>query len=277
MRPCLKKAALPDRARTMSTPETKSTAPAPHASHDSWSACRDLRSFARFLVPVILLLVLDLWSKHWVFANLGPNEVVTVLSGVLEFRRSLNAGAVFGSFEGMVSVFIGASIVALLFVFYLFASSSRSQRLLHVCLGMILAGAIGNLYDRAFMKADVVIFSAGGGIAHTHIGRVLSDESDPIVRVGSFPEGADVTEYEAGQIVSVRKQGVVRDFIKFVPRFPAWIPKLGGVDVWPWVFNVADAALVCGVIAMLGYAWFGQPAGSAARADGRAEKSASSP
>ena len=56
--------------------------------------------------------------------------------------------------------------------------------------------------------------------------------------------------------VTTRRQGVVRDFIKFVPHFPAWVPRLGGKEIWPWVFNVADAALVCGVCILLIHTWW---------------------
>ena len=33
------------------------------------------------------------------------------------------------------------------------------------------------------------------------------------------------------------------------------MPGLAGHDVWPWIFNVADASLVCGVVWMLLTCW----------------------
>jgi len=51
-------------------------------------------------------------------------------------------------------------------------------------------------------------------------------------------------------------EGGVRDFIKFLPRLPTWIPLVGGFDAWPWIFNVADALLVCGVAILLLNLWF---------------------
>lgn len=194
------------------------------------------------------VVALDLWSKSWIFANLGPDEVRAFVPGILEMRRSLNDGAVFGSFTGYVGVFIAASVLALLFVLYMFAHSGRKQRILHVALALILAGAIGNLYDRAFIQADVVEFP--GRNLPSFVGKVISTESDSHVLVGHWPEGSRVRKHEKDEVV-VRTQGVVRDFLKFIPRFPRSWPKIGGMDVWPWIFNVADTALVIGVALLM--------------------------
>lgn len=198
----------------------------------------------------MLLLIIDLWSKSAAFNRLAPDEGYNVFPGILEFRRSLNDGAVFGSFTGYVSVFIGASILALGFVLYLFRGSSPRQRLLHVALGLILAGALGNLYDRMFMIADVVVQKSRTGRDISTIGVIVSKPDDPVIRLGTWPEGDHVQTFRRSD-VTIRRQGVVRDFLKFLPRFPKWVPKLGGRDVWPWIFNVADAALVVGVAALL--------------------------
>ncbi len=59
---------------------------------------------------------LDLWSKAWVFSNLKANTARPFIPDVLVFHRSLNDGAVFGSFTGQVGLFIAASFFALGFV-----------------------------------------------------------------------------------------------------------------------------------------------------------------
>jgi|CXWL01.1.fsa_nt_gi lipoprotein signal peptidase len=219
----------------------QSTQPAPV------SARRSLSAHAIFWITVVLALVVDLWSKAWVFENLGAREIRTVIPGVLEFRRSLNDGAVFGTFSGRVGVFIVASLFALAFVLYLFLHSSARQRILHISLALILAGALGNLYDRAFMMADVVQHHDG---RLRFIGKVMDDGAGPTVRVGDWPDGGSPESYARAD-VDIHRQGVVRDFLKFVPVFPRSFPSLGGNDVWPWIFNVADAALVVGVIVLM--------------------------
>lgn len=226
----------------MSQPST-SALPTTHA----W---RDVSSHLRLWVVALAALALDLGSKHWAFTSLEPDAGYAVVDGVLEFRRSLNAGAVFGVFAGYVNLFVVASLAALAFVLYMFATSPRSYRVMHLALGLILAGAIGNLYDRTAMTADVVEFRGTSGEWMTFIGKVTNGPDDGFVRVEDWPEGGNPRTLSDGETV-VRTQGVVRDFIRFMPRFPAWVPRVGGRDVWPWVFNVADAALVVGVLTLL--------------------------
>jgi len=172
--------------------------------------------------------------------------------GVLEFHRSLNDGAVFGSLTGMTQLFVAASLCAFVFVLALFSGSSPKQRSLHVSLALVLAGALGNLYDRAFAQADVISFIDGRKV----IGTVIDQPDTTIVKVGAWPDGSGAARYAASDIAKLSRQGVVRDFIRFVPRFPTWVPRLAGRDVWPWVFNIADSALVCGVGILLINFWF---------------------
>lgn len=214
------------------------------------TARRNGSSHLRFWLPAIGLLWLDLGSKAWVFRNLKPEEVRPAFPGVLEFRRSLNDGAVFGSFSGYAGVFIVASLFALAFVLYLFINSSPRQRVLHVSLAMILAGALGNLYDRAFMAADVVRFREKTSDRMVSVIGKIVEQTAESVRIGDWPDGGRPQPFKRAE-VEVRRQGVVRDFIRFVPKFPASVPLVGGMDIWPWIFNVADAALVCGVILLL--------------------------
>lgn len=217
------------------------------------TALAHLPAHGRFWLVAAGFLVLDLWTKHWVFATLAPSETRSVLSGFFEFRRSLNDGAVFGSFTGQTGLFIFASIFALGFVFYLFAHSPRSSRILHVALGLILAGALGNLYDRATVEADVVTFHDSSGRALSMIGTIV-EQDDRHILIGDWPDGSNPRKFRVDKVTQ-RKQGVVRDFIKFMPKFPKRFPKLAGRDMWPWVFNVADSALVCGVIILLLTSW----------------------
>ena len=198
-----------------------------------------------------VVLGLDLWSKHWAFSTLAPDEIHTFIPGFLEFRRSLNDGAVFGSLTGQTGLFITASLLALVFVFYLFAFSWRTQWGLHIALALILSGAMGNLYDRAYVKADVVRYQADSDRQVSIIGTIVSSDPDSrVIRIGNWPDGRYARTFPTDE-VSVHRQGVVRDFLKFAIHFPTWIPFLGQRDVWPWIFNVADVALVCGVGVLL--------------------------
>ena len=235
---------------------SESAAPAPPDASTPPRAVAHLGAHLRLWVTSLGMLAADLWTKDWAFKHLDPVEPYHVVPRVIDFHRSLNDGAVFGSLTGMVGLFIVASGLALVFVMSLFWSSDARQRSLHIGLGLILAGALGNLYDRAFMKADVIELTSG----HRRIGIRVDPPQDWMgedfaLWLGRWPDGKDRRPYRASEITEERNLGVVRDFIKFTPQFPAWMPKIAGRDIWPWVFNIADAALVCGVGLLLINFW----------------------
>lgn len=78
-----------------------------------------------------------------------PNaEPYTVIPGLLELHLTLNTGAVFGLGSGGRWVFVGISILAVGVILFLFVRSPARAPWLHLGLALILAGALGNLYDR---------------------------------------------------------------------------------------------------------------------------------
>ncbi len=219
------------------------------------SAIRDFRSHLRLWPVAVVGLVLDLWTKHWAFSVLDPNPdpsaSMVIIPHVMAFRRSLNAGALFGLGKGLTPIFIAASFLALGFVIFLFKHSGRDRRSLHLALGLVLAGALGNLYDRIFMIADVVTYQVNDR-TRTEAFKLIEEREHGIV-VGAWP-GEEYPHIIMNKYApKVRQQGVVRDFIKMEPRFT-----IGGrtIEIWPWVFNVADALLVVGVaLLMLNFWW----------------------
>ena len=115
-----------------------------------------------------------------------PHEPVRVIPGVLNLHLTTNTGAVFGLGRGYRWAFIVVSVIAAGVILYLFWRSSSRAWLLHLALALILAGALGNLYDRI-------------------------------------------------------RYAAVRDMLHLFPE----------AGLWPWIFNLADAALMLGVGLML--------------------------
>ena len=72
-----------------------------------------------------------------------------VIPHVLGFTTIINHGAVFGIGQGMVAFFLLFSVLAMGMILLVFLTSRRDQWLVQIALGMITAGALGNLYDRA--------------------------------------------------------------------------------------------------------------------------------
>lgn len=73
--------------------------------------------------------------------------VTPVVPGGLHLQALVNQGAVFGIGQGQRWLFLVVSGLAIGFIGYLFATSGR-HRFYQFVLGMLLAGVIGNMYDR---------------------------------------------------------------------------------------------------------------------------------
>jgi len=220
------------------------------ARHDSRSApvapwaLRHWPSHVRLWLIAALGLAVDLWTKQWAFETLKPHETWVLVKNLCSLQRSLNPGALFGLGAGFAPIFVGASVLALLFVLYVFANTPASRWSVHVALGLVLAGAVGNLYDRATQEAYVAYLPGGGRV----IG-LLEDQSEQGVRISEFPDGA-MPRFYPGKPDAAHsgRQPVVRDFVKIEA-------KIGAFALWPWVFNIADALLVVGVAGLLVSFW----------------------
>ena len=98
---------------------------------------------------------LDLWSKAYAFTHLAlpedpawPCRALSSSSQIGSTSRSPKTTArCSASGQGQKSLFLGVSVIAIIFLSYLFATSKR-QRIYQFILGMLLAGVLGNMYDR---------------------------------------------------------------------------------------------------------------------------------
>jgi len=99
-----------------------------------------------------LCTVVDLLSKSVVFSRLDDiyyTKDLWIIEGFFSLRLSRNYGALFGAFQGMGAVFVVASIVAVgVIVWYLYFKEANPKRYVQITLGVLLAGVVGNLYDR---------------------------------------------------------------------------------------------------------------------------------
>jgi len=117
----------------------------------------------RFAIPAILSLVADQTSKQWARAALGPEgsgRSRAVIGKALSFHYAENPGIAFSMFRDLRGgrfVLAGLAIAALVMVVRYLRSTDASQRTLHVALGLIAGGAVGNLIDR-LIYARVVDF-----------------------------------------------------------------------------------------------------------------------
>jgi signal peptidase II len=100
-----------------------------------------------FFGTTVVGLLLDLWTKVLAAGHLAESAPVRFIPGWVHFTYTENRGAVFGIGQGRRALFIAVSIGAIFFLTYLFSQSGR-QRLYQLILGMLLAGVLGNMWDR---------------------------------------------------------------------------------------------------------------------------------
>ena len=195
------------------------------SSDSSLRAYQDPRSRIIFLIITSVLLSADLLVKHLAFANVAdsavvlthvnarpketipPHEPISVVPYILSLKLTTNPGAVFGLGKGGKWLFVTVSIVAVAVIIHVYWHSPAKRLVFHVALAMVLAGALGNLYDR-------IRFSA------------------------------------------------VRDMFWLFPslKLPFGLTWFGGADgLYPWIFNLADAALVIGVGLLVVVTWRTKP------------------
>jgi lipoprotein signal peptidase len=211
-------------------------------------ALHDAAAHVLFWLMAGVGLALDLWSKDWAFDTLRQRGHRTLIPRVLELETTLNSGALFGIGAGRTGLFVVASILALALVLWMFAQCPARRRLVQVALGAILAGALGNMYDRVFVRLYGLPTAAGPRYYvrtdGPHDASILLREYPPDATSPPRPLSR-AREAELGEPV-----GHVRDFIKIPTTLPQWdwIPaRWRGKELWPWVFNVADSLLVGGV------------------------------
>ncbi len=101
----------------------------------------------------------DLASKAAAFEWVGRTAPQTgsrpIIPGFLRFTLSTNPGVVFGFDRMPDAVVLLATVAAVAVVLFFFVTSEAKARWTHAALAMILAGAVGNMYDRIFSRVQL--------------------------------------------------------------------------------------------------------------------------
>jgi len=112
---------------------------------------------ARFLGVAAAGVAADLAVKYWAQSALAlpdgspSGKILQIIPGWLCLEWTKNHGAALGFFQGDRGMFMVVSFVAVGFLVHLFNTSRRGQWGYQIVLGMLLAGVLGNLYDRVVL------------------------------------------------------------------------------------------------------------------------------
>lgn len=182
---------------------------------------------------ILTVLLVDQVSKFVVKTQMTLGESIPVVGNWFYLHFTENYGMAFGlEFSGeygklALSLF---RIVALVFIgWYTHKLIKKDAPAgLLVCMGLIFAGAMGNIIDSAFYS---LIFS------ESYFGQVAT----------LFPEGGGYGTFLHGKVVDMFYFPVLRGF------YPSWFPFWAGQEFvfFRPVFNVADASITLGVFTLL--------------------------
>ena len=191
---------------------------------------------SRTVVLVILaVLVADQALKIWVKTQMLYQEQIPLLGSWFRLFFIENEGMAwgwkFGGEWGKMALTL-FRLVAVIFGGFYIRNIVRKKA--HpgfiICAGLIFAGALGNLIDSLFYG---LIFSG-------------SDIGAPLATM--FPNGGGYAGFLHGRVVDMLYAPIIEDKV-----LPSWLPIWGGerFTFFSPIFNIADASISVGVIALL--------------------------
>lgn len=204
-------------------PQTNSPSPATAGNHIGH---RGLIATAIILTVIILDQILKIWVKTHFYLN----EDLEITSWFhLHFIE--NNGMAFGMEFGpkiFLTIFRLVLAAGLIWVLVRIKGMAAVKTGFLVCLALIIAGAIGNIIDCVFY------------------GVIFNNPMPPEV-AQMFPLGGGYATLFHGRVVDMLY------FPLFSFTWPGWMPGVGGQEFlfFQPVFNLADAAISCGMIAVL--------------------------
>lgn len=123
-------------------------------------------------IVALLLIIVDQVTKQLAVAFLELNQSVPIIPNLFNLTLVYNKGAAFGLFSGiendLIRVFLlwFATIAALTFVAYLYKTEAKGDRRLEFALGLVIAGAVGNIIDRVVYGYVIDFFDFYWGTYH---------------------------------------------------------------------------------------------------------------
>jgi signal peptidase II len=180
---------------------------------------------------ILVVLVADQVLKFWVKTNMALHDNIKIADWFYIYFTE-NNGMAFGmEIIGKLFLSLFRIVAVVLIAWYLTRVVKQKPRVKNgyiVCLSLILAGAVGNIIDCVFYGE---FFSAS---THTDIATWV-------------PMGQGYADWLHGRVVDMFYFPIIDTY------WPDWIPFVGGEHFifFSPIFNFADAAISCGIIALL--------------------------
>lgn len=119
-----------------------------------------MKKIVLFFLLIVFIIVLDQFTKYYVFHNFYLGESIPVIDGFFNLTYVRNPGAAFGfggAFHNWIryTLFLALPVVACVWLLVLLLKSMRGPVIMTYAYALILGGAIGNLIDR--FRLDFVV------------------------------------------------------------------------------------------------------------------------
>ena len=178
---------------------------------------------------VIAVLVIDQIIKIWVKTNMFWHESIKITDWFFIYFTE-NNGMAFGMEIFNKFFLTGFRIIAAIAITYLliqYVKKNYKTGFL-VCVSLILAGAVGNIID-------CVLY-----------GEIFSESTHSTLAT-LVPFGEGYSEWFYGKVVDMFYFPLIET------NWPEWMPFIGGEHFvfFSPIFNFADAAISCGIIALI--------------------------
>ncbi len=136
-------------------------------------------------------------------------------------NEGMAMGISWGGELGKYSLTLFRIVAIAVIIYYIYTLIKKEAPKLFVgIMALVLAGAMGNVIDSLFY------------------GLIFSDSTYEVAQFVPWGEG-----YKSFM------QGNVVDMLSFqLFRIPSWVPMYGGQQFFPFIFNIADAAISVGII-----------------------------
>jgi len=195
-------------------------------------------------IVIFTLLLLDQIVKIYIKTSLSSDDQKFLIGNWFVLHYIENQGMAFGTTLGSgmwgklaLTLFRIVAIIGI--VYYIIKEARRGASLeFLVVVGFICAGATGNLIDSLFY--DLIFpFNPCEGFNQLEGSGIKMD----------------CTDYGFTYPVEVRHRGFlfgnVVDMFQFNVEWPLWMPWLGGSQIFPAIWNVADACISLGIFTVL--------------------------
>lgn len=192
-----------------------------------------MKAYAKPVGLILAVLLIDQLSKFWIKLNMTLGQEFRIMGDWFIIHFTENNGMAFGmEFGGefgklALSLFRILAVVLIGYGLHYMVKHKYNQGFI-LCVGLILAGALGNIIDSTFYG---VIFS----------------ESSWYDKAVFLPESGGYSSFFHGKVVDMLYFPIIQG------NFPSWVPIWGGEDFLFFrpVFNIADTAITLGVVLIL--------------------------